>query len=627
MSTPASSTSPLITFVTLHVRQSHQAVCLAAATVAAAIAPEYRTAIRLVDSYLSQSDATILDEIFTRPGAAAKCVSFSLYVWNKQRVINIARLVREQAPETILLVGGPEATACWAEITSLKLFDRVIAGEGELVIEQIVSAIANNQPLPTIGAPQQERVLDLQQQISPWLSGVLHPQSGVLWETSRGCPFQCAFCYDARGSHGVREIPFSRLEQELQLFVESGVSQIWILDSTFNYPPERGKRLLKLLAKYAPHIHFHLEAKAEFIDEETVYLLQQIYCSLQVGLQSARPAILKQINRALDLDKFTSKVQLLSDAGITFGIDLIYALPGDDYAGLRHSLNYALQFSPNQIEIFPLAILPGTKLFDTKDKYAMQVMAQPPYSVISTASMPVAELLKCRILAAASDLFYNTGRSMAYFIPLCQACALTPVDFLEKFTCWLGTKDSSAKWWEKEWSAQQSYLLQIEFVPQLFHEQGIDNLSALALDLINFNTCWADTLLGEETLPIPEDTSADHESWLHQHWQLATSVRIEKFNYAIDILAEQANIDLIEFCELEPPCSSTGLFIRRGEEVFCESIDEIMATLLLGSNASATPAEILSPFSAALSSEDCSELLAFAVTEGLLVTASSCANA
>lgn len=609
---------PIIAFVTLHVRDSAQAVPLAAATVAASLPPLQRSSLNLINAYLADSDDDIIARIFS---VHPSLVSFSLYVWNKQRVTGLAQKIRQRYPGVVLIVGGPEATACYQDLRDTALFDYVVAGEGERVFPALVQAEAESRTLVIFDAGKDS--IDMADQVSPWLSGVLVPGHGVLWETSRGCPFQCAFCYDARGSHGVREIPFDRLEQELKFFATHNVSQVWVLDSTFNYPPERGKRLLKLMAEHAPQLHYHLEAKAEFLDDETVSLLQQINCSVQVGLQSVRSNVLKNINRSVALKRFGDRVQMLSDAGITFGIDLIYALPGDDADGLRESLNYALQFCPNHVEIFPLALLPGTKLFQQRSLYGLEALEQPPYTVIRSDTMSLEQLKQCRKLAAACDIFYNTGRSMVYFLPLCHACNLDAVDMLERFADWLSDELNcdGQQLGEMNCTPVQVYSFQQAFITDLFLQQGVDNLLPLALDLIRFHTCWSDTLIGSETLPCT-DLCVDEikkQAWINQAWCSASSIKVEMFHYDVEELSMAQDIDLVEFVELSSPCASVGLFLRRGEEVFCESIDEVFAALLTQSCGQQTPAQILVPFSAALTPEDGFELVTFAINEGLLV--------
>jgi hypothetical protein len=608
-----------IAFVTLHVRRSPQAVPLAAATVVASLPPAYRATTQLIDGYLSQHDEEILSHIFN---ATPDCVAFSLYVWNKQRVVGLAQKIRATDSKIVLVVGGPEATACAPEIEALNLFDVVVSGEGERVFSAVVQRDAQQGLLKQTGHDtSQIKGIDLTKQVSPWLSGVLKPDHGVLWETSRGCPFQCAFCYDARGSAGVREIPFDRLEQELKLFVRQGVSQVWVLDSTFNFPAERGKKLLRLMIEHAPQLHYHLEAKAEFLDQETVTLLQQICCSVQVGLQSARPQVLKYINRSLDVQGFRDKVKMLSDGGITFGIDLIYGLPHDDYSGLCESINYALECCPNHVEIFPLALLPGTKLFDQREQYGLQALAAPPYTVTHSSHLSPQQFQQCQALALACNLFYNTGRSMAYFLPLCRASRLSAVELLDRFSCWLIEQRTVGQDDDTTYTPEQVFALQQSFIEALFKQQQVENLIPVALDLIRFHTHWADTLLGCETLPCQSPLTADKIKLLESCWCLAPTLRVEPFRYDVEEIGMLGDVDLVEFVELSEQVGSTGLFLRRGEEVYCESIDDVFAALLVQSDGKTTPAQILAPFSEALTTEDCADLVHFAVSEGLVVSA------
>lgn len=608
-----------IAFVTLHVRRSPQAVPLAAASVVASLPSAVRATTQLIDCYLSQNDDEILSQVFN---TSPDCVAFSLYVWNKQRVLGLAQKIRQTDSRIVLVVGGPEATACAQQIEDLSLFDRVVSGEGE----RVFSAVIQNEFQHDLLTQRDDDLssikgIDLSKQVSPWLSGVLKPEHGVLWETSRGCPFQCAFCYDARGSSGVREIPFDRLEKELKLFVRHGVSQVWVLDSTFNFPAERGKKLLRLMIEHAPQLHYHLEAKAEFLDQETVTLLQQVCCSVQVGLQSARPQVLKHINRSLDVENFSDKVKMLSDEGITFGIDLIYGLPHDDYSGLCESINYVLEFCPNHVEIFPLALLPGTKLYDQRDQYGLQALSVPPYTVTHSSHLSPQQFQQCRQLALACELFYNTGRSMAYFLQLCRASRLSAVEFLDHFSRWLIEHRNEGEDDDTTYSPVQVFAMQQAFIEALFHQQQVGNLIPVALDLIRFHTHWADTLLGGETLPCQSPLTEEKMALLERCWCLPPTLRIESFHYDVEEIGMLGDVDLVEFVELAEQGGSTGLFLRRGDEVYCESIDDVFATLLVQSDGKTTPAQILSPFSMALTTEDCTDLVHFAVSEGLLVPA------
>ena len=221
----------------------------------------------------------------------------------------------------------------------------------------------------------QQPVMDLNTLPSPYLTGTIDPcrYSGLLWELSRGCPFKCGFCFESRGVAGVRQISLERIRKELELFEEKKVNQVFVLDPTFNCDIKRAKKILRMILKTAPLIHFTFEIRAEFIDREIAELFAGIHCSLQVGLQSAHPEVLANVNRTIDTVKFAEKISLLNSAGAIFGLDLIYGLPGDTPDGFKESLNYALRLQPNHLDIFPLAVIPGTALYDQAESFSPEL--------------------------------------------------------------------------------------------------------------------------------------------------------------------------------------------------------------------------------------------------------------
>nr|NIS39767.1 B12-binding domain-containing radical SAM protein [Desulfuromonadales bacterium] len=192
-----------------------------------------------------------------------------------------------------------------------------------------------------------------------------------------------------------------------------------------------------LIRRKAPHIHFHFEGKSEFLDREMIGLLGEIDCSLQLGLQSIHPQVLHHIGRGFDAQDFCSKAEGLSAEGVTFGLDLIYGLPGDTLEGFRGSLDTALSLAPNHLDIFRLAVLPGTVLHRHSDRHGICAQAEAPYEIIASASYSRADLAASELLAAATRLFYNTGRAVGFFLPLAEAAGLSPLGFIDAFRQWL----------------------------------------------------------------------------------------------------------------------------------------------------------------------------------------------
>ncbi|HKJ04531.1 MAG TPA: B12-binding domain-containing radical SAM protein [Geopsychrobacteraceae bacterium] len=607
---------------TLHVRPSAQATPLAAACLKAALPAAFNKNTRLLDLYLSQSQEQMLDEILR---LQPDVIAFPLYLWNRTEVLSMTKQLRQKQRTLYLLAGGPEASADSEAVLREGALDAVICGEGENAFASLIRALAEKAPIQTLAgictpdAPAKAAVYceNLDRLPSPYLQKTLVPEAGggLLWEVARGCPFNCAFCYDAKGQQGVRPLPRQRLEKELELFVASGTEQVWILDSTFNFPAERGQELIRLLLEKAPGIHYHLEAKADFLDHETVQLLAQLQCSVQIGLQSADPQVLKPLHRSFDPDQLLQKLQMLSQAGIIFGLDLIYGLPGDTHQGFRQSLDSALLTEPNQLDIFPLAVLPGTQLFLDQKKLDLQTKQSPPYEIISSPGYPTEELAQSRLLAAATDIFYNRGRAVGFMLPICQALEIKPSTLLDSFSLWLQEERSMTReriLTAEEWQPAHIFPLQQDFLHDELGRYGKPHLQQLVNDLICYHYYYAEALLGHE-LPPGHATDITANAW-QEYWQQAEALRLIDFNYELDELMAKGGMELQALARELKPTGSTAIFLRQGQHVLCESLQDDFALLLKESNGKRSPAEILPH----LEPEEGMELLEFAITEGLL---------
>jgi len=565
--------SESIAFVTLHVQPCAQAVPLGSASVAASLPNDIKKRAVQVELFLHQ-DLNQMVTAVMRTGASL--VALSIYVWSHRAMVALATELRKRCPELVVVAGGPEVTAAPQTFADTGLFDTLVCGEGEQVIHQIVDAADRHnalEPLYRNSGP-----IDLLHQVSPWLDGSLVPGEGVLWEVSRGCPFRCSFCFDARGDHGVRTMAFSRLEQELALFVKHRVSQVWVLDSTFNYPAERGKNLLRLIKRVAPHLHFHLEAKIEFIDEELAQLLSEIHCSVQIGLQSANPDVVRHVHRHFDAELFQEKIALLHYAEVTYGIDLMYGLPGDDEAGMRHSLEFVLQLQPNHIDLFPLAVLPGTELYHQHSQYGLHAESEPPYRLLCSDSMTEDAMKHCRDLAVWTDVFYNTGRAMGYFLDVCQAVNQSGVAMIEAFGHWLlATRGLTTEVLAEDiLASDQVVAWQKAFFSGWLANNGHENLTGAIDDLISFHACWAQAQLVED---VPQPDCSDRSGKFlveQQSWRWADQVKVQRFYYNINdwLLIDG---DLVEQAEYGEQSGSVAVFFRSDNQAQCVTIEGIDA--------------------------------------------------
>jgi radical SAM superfamily enzyme YgiQ (UPF0313 family) len=425
-------------------------------------------------------------------------VGFSLYCWNSVPALELAGKLRALHPELLLVAGGPDAEAL-AEKGGGETFDAVFLGEAEFSFAQwyarTIVGLGVAAPMssdPTAVLPHGAALIRPDPHLagelpSPWLMGILTPSEGAAlsWELSRGCPYHCSYCYEGRASSLVRHIPQSRIEAELELFVQAGVAEIFVLDPTFNIDRNRTLGILKILSSRAPRIGWNFELRAELLDTAQAEAFTQLYCFVQIGLQSSSPEVLTLNGRSFDAKKFVRGLNLLNENGVVFGLDLIYGLPGDRLAGFKKSVDFALSFSPNHLDVFPLAVLPGTRLRLESETFGLVYDTQAPYLLQSHPDFPVVDMKAAGHLAAALSCFYSRGRAVPWFGAVVTALRLQASAFLESFAPPLG--------WETM-DQLEIEALQCAYVEKAFMSKGKAALVTAALDLIHFNGAWSRAL-------------------------------------------------------------------------------------------------------------------------------------
>lgn len=610
-----------INLVAIHPCPSPQALPLANAFLKNFVR-ETSVEVSLFDFFIGQNAA---ENAALLAASAPRAIGFSIYVWNRDACREIARELRTLLPSALLFAGGPEASADPAGVVGEGILDCVIAGEGETPFAALCQRLLAGRELPGIpgvifpGAahsPPPSPISDLDTIPSPYLNGILHASSysGILWQLARGCSFACDFCFDARDNHGVRRFSLERVEAELRHFAASGVSQVFVLDSTFNQDAKRAKHILRLIARIAPSIHFHFEVRSEFIDREMAELFAGITCSLQIGLQSADPLVLKQVGRSFNRADFTKRIGYLNDCGAVFGFDLIYGLPGDTLNGFCSSVDYALSLYPNHLDIFPLAILPGTKLADQGGKLGLLWQTTPPYTLLSTSSFCSSDLAIAGQIAKACDTFFTRGKAVAWFNSVINVLKLKPAQFLGLFGEWLSAS-KGANSGESDFNDHEIWQMQRIFLKQIFRANNLQRFLPIVLDLVDYHHHYAAALLAPQ--PRNPRIQKSRAKLADTVFRLAPSTRLAVFHYEIQELLDCGAPDIARmYRHLSATPSQAAIYPHDGF-VCTESLDAAFFSLLERINGAKSTAHVLADLGLTL--DDAYDFLLFAQQEGIIL--------
>ncbi|MCP4691888.1 MAG: radical SAM protein, partial [Desulfobacterales bacterium] len=302
-----------------------------------------------VVSYLG--DAALLDWILSR---RPDVVGFTVYVWNVERALHLARLLKRRYGPRILF-GGPEVTPDNALIRTGDV-DFFVYGDGEAIFTRLL-----REPdlwLEKNGARDAGAIF--RSSPSPYLNGLLEPdiENMMLLETQRGCPYRCGCCYYNKSRKRLSFADEAPLLQSVRWAVEREIPELYLLDPSLNARPGL-KNLLKKIAGINPDGRLAVisEIRAEGVDAELADLFAKAgFTWFEIGLQSTNPRALKILNRPTDLKRFLQGVRLLKERGISPRIDLIAGLPGDDLRRFRESVDFVAEHDlGDDVQVFPLS--------------------------------------------------------------------------------------------------------------------------------------------------------------------------------------------------------------------------------------------------------------------------------
>ena len=246
-------------------------------------------------------------------------------------------------------------------------------------------------------------------------------------------------------------------------------------------------------------MRWKFELRAELLNVGIARRLGALDCSLQVGLQSVNRKTLETVGRpGFDRKAFARNIAMLGAQGVSFGLDLIYGLPGDSLRDFEEGIDFALGLEPNHLDLFPLTLLPGTELKERAAELGIEAEARPPYEVVSTREMGRADLAEAAILARACDRFYSAGRAVGWFRAALAPLRERPSAFLRGYAAWLEKgrgKGGGAGLDRREIEAEQ-----LGYLARRYEDAHAISLLPALRDLVRLHGAWGRALAeGEET--------------------------------------------------------------------------------------------------------------------------------
>ena len=347
--------------------------------------------------------------------AEADIVSFSAYIWNIRPLLELACDLKSLRPACHIIFGGPEVSYDTErfDAADYRFIDAVVCGEGEEVLPVLCQTIRDGKPISRIwqGTVSHSVMCD---------EGILYREndfpagSMLYYESSRGCPFSCAYCLSS-ATTGVRSKSAEQTLADLAAFenLPDHIRIIKFVDRTFNFSVSRANRIWRALLNERYTRHYHFEVCASLLNEESFEILRQFpkgKIQLEFGLQSTHEPTLQAVSRHIHAEQILANVRRIHEMGnIHVHLDLIAGLPYEDYARFAQSFDEAYPCC-DLLQLGFLKLLHGTELRNRADEYGYLYMKEAPYTVLQTEWLSYEELAQLTEISEILERYRESGK-------------------------------------------------------------------------------------------------------------------------------------------------------------------------------------------------------------------------
>jgi radical SAM superfamily enzyme YgiQ (UPF0313 family) len=362
-------------------------------------------------------------------------IGLSCAIWNTSQLDQLVSILKQVAPQVLVVVGGPEITASSRPPNIDRLADHLICGEGEIPFPQLLDQLQRGETPARLLQPAPS---DLGQVPLPYrhYSDRDLAERIVYLEATRGCPFTCCFCSSAT-ERGIRRFDENRFFAAWQELIVRGCTSFKFLDRSFNADTRLCDRLLSFFqAQYRPGMHLHAEFIPDRLANSTraiLACLPSASIQLEIGLQSLDPAVLERIDRRQDCQQALTNLRWLrQQSAVHLHVDLIVGLPGETPESFATGFDRLWATDPHDIQVGILKCLPGTPLQRQGDAGIFN--SASPYEILANEHFDFSQMQRHKRLARTVELFINQDGFQRSMRLLTQD---SPCQQLLTFTDWL----------------------------------------------------------------------------------------------------------------------------------------------------------------------------------------------
>lgn len=380
--------------------------------------------ISLAEYTINHQMEQILQDIYKRK---PDIIGFSCYIWNISYVKVILADIKKVLPDVKIWAGGPEVSYHGeAFLKEESAVDLVMMGEGEITFAHFLKALLEGEDLKQVPGLMVRnadgtftdtgfrQVMDMSQIPFPYAFMDMKELEHriIYYESSRGCPFSCAYCLSSID----KKLRFRSLDlvlPELEWFLQAKVPQVKFVDRTFNCKKSHAMAIWQYIRDHDNGVtNFHFEIAADLLDKDELDLLSTMrpgLVQLEIGVQSTNEKTLEAIRRKTDIEEIREITETINSwHNIHQHLDLIAGLPWEDLESFKKSFNDVYEMEPEQLQLGFLKVLKGSYMEELIPTCDLLYSAAPPYEVLCTKWLSYGDVLELKDIEEMTEVHYNS---------------------------------------------------------------------------------------------------------------------------------------------------------------------------------------------------------------------------
>lgn len=325
-----------------------------------------------------------------------KAVGISAMTLNYSKAIEIAEICKELNKDCIVICGGvhfsflPEKA-----MEDSQAIDAVIIGEGENAIVEIIKNISNRNLWSKIKGIvyriNGEIYKNCEFNIIENIDTIRYPDY-YLWPsdvplipriyTARGCTNHCDYCVASNFfCHKFRQRDINDVVKQIQFMVdEYKINEFLIGDLSFAANKNYAISFCELLMERKINIKWWCQTRPNLIDENLISIMARAGCSqIGLGIESSNDDILDSVSanktNGIGVKNLCS---LIKKYDIVIQGYFVIGLPNENMNSAMKTITFIDELlSNNYIDVTHISVLvpyPGTKLFNSPEKYSIEIL-------------------------------------------------------------------------------------------------------------------------------------------------------------------------------------------------------------------------------------------------------------